>query len=60
MRYELQTKSKSIKFTTCDEMLALSHKLIKRDIPHTVTDHRFKITSKIGGNDIEDKNKSSR
>lgn len=56
MRYELQTKSKSIKFTTWDEMLALSHKLIRRDIPHTVTDHRFKITSKLGGNDGENKN----
>ena len=56
MRYELQTKSKSIKFTTCDKMLELSHKLIKRNIPHTVTDHRFKITSKLGGNDSENKN----
>ena len=60
MRYELNTKSKSLKFTTWDNMMALSHKLIKHNVEHTVTDHRFKVTSKIGGNKDVSYDKSSR
>ena len=60
MRYELNTKNKNIKFTTWDNMMALSHKLIKHNVEHTVTDHRFKVTSKIGGNKDVSYDKSSR
>ncbi len=60
MRYELSTKARTLKFTTWDNMMELSRQLIKRNIAHTVKDNRFKIETKLGGNDIEDKNKSSR
>ena len=56
MRYELSTKARTLKFTTWDNMMELSRQLIKRNIAHTVKDNRFKIETKLGGNDIENKN----